>query len=104
MLSFFSRLGGILLVAVALVTAVIDGTKSIAASHLVATPLGAHWMEFFPESLNAAEANIRHNVAPWLWDPVMLWVLMLPTWVVAGALGAFFVWLGTRRRRTFGLA
>ena len=105
MLSFLSRLVGILLVAVALVTAVIDGTKSIAASHLVTTPLGVNWSEFFPQSLSAAQSGIELHVAHWLWDPVMLWILMLPTWVVAGALGALFVWLGTRRRRRqFGVA
>ena len=105
MLSFLSRLVGILLVAVALVTAVIDGTKSIAASHLVTTPLGAHWFEFFPESLNAAQAGVQRHVAPWLWDPVIQSILLLPTWVVAGVLGALFVWLGTRRRRRhFGVA
>ncbi len=100
MLSFFSRLIGILFVAVALVAAVIDGTKSIAASHFVSTPLGVHWVEFFPDSLEAARLSVQSQV-PWLWDPVIQWILMLPTWAVAGVLGALFVWLGTRRSRRY---
>ncbi|WP_319772633.1 hypothetical protein [Breoghania sp.] len=105
MLSFLSRVLGILCVAVALVTAVIDGTKSIAASQLVTTPFGAHWYEFAPESLNAAQAAVQRHVAVWLWDPVIQWILLLPTWGVAGALGALFVWMGTRRRRrNYGVA
>ncbi len=99
MISFVVRVIGLWLVAVAVVAAAIDGTKSIAASKLVLTPLGQHWFQLAPESLNAAQAGIQRTVSPLLWDPVIQWILLLPTWLVAGVLGMLLVWLGSRGRR-----
>lgn len=99
MFSFLMRLLGVLLIAGAVIAAAIDGTKSIAASKLVMTPLGLQWFEFSPDTLNAAQAGIQRNVSPWLWDPVIQNLLLLPTWLVAGLLGALFVWIGSHRRR-----
>ena len=99
MVSFVFRVIGLWLVAVGVVAAAIDGTKTIAASKLMLTPLGYHWFQLAPQSLNGAQAGIQRNVSPLLWDPVIQSILLLPTWLVAGLLGALFVWLGSRRRR-----
>lgn len=104
MLSFLFRFTGIWLVALAVVAAAIDGTKSIAASKLVLTPLGAHWFQFAPDSLNAAQAGIQRHVSPLLWDPVIQSILLMPTWAIAGLLGLVFVWIGSRRRRRIRVA
>eukprot|EP00873_Tetraselmis_striata_P026105 jgi/Tetstr1/446369/TSEL_033911.t1 len=53
----------------ALVALVIDGTKTIAASAWVATPLGQYWFDFAPASLNTAQAAVQRHVSPFLWDP-----------------------------------
>ena len=99
MFSFVFRVTGLWLVAVAVVAAAIDGTRTIAASKLILTPLGQHWYQFAPQSLNAAQAGVQRHVSPLLWDPVIQSILLLPTWLVAGLLGALFVWIGSRRRR-----
>ena len=104
MLSFVFRVTGLWLVAIGIAAAAIDGTKSIAASTVTLTPLGFHWFQFSPDSLNAAQAGIQRNVSPLLWDPVIQSILLLPTWLVAGLLGALFFWIGSRRRRRIRLA
>ena len=63
------------------------------------TPLGQYWFDFAPASLNTAQAAVQRHVAPFLWDPVIQWVLTLPVWAVAGPLGFLFVWIGEPRRR-----
>ncbi len=41
------------------------------------------------------EAYIGH----WLWDPLIQWLLMLPTWAVFGLIGGLLAYAGSRRRR-----
>lgn len=99
MISVIFRLLGQWFLAIGVVAAAVDGTKSIAASKLVLTPLGVHWFQFAPQSLNAAQAGVQRHVSPLLWDPVIQSVLLMPTWLIAGVLGALFVWIGSRRKR-----
>jgi len=47
----------------------------------------------------AAQAGIERHVAPFLWDPVIAAILLLPAWVVVGGLGALFYLLGHRRKK-----
>jgi len=65
----------------------------------VFTSLGEHWFTIHRESLNAAQAGIERHVAPFLWDPVMTTILLLPAWIVVGGLGALFYLLGYRRKK-----
>ncbi|GGE89540.1 hypothetical protein H1W37_12905 [Stappia taiwanensis] len=97
MIRFFLRLFGLALVAVALVTIVLDGTQTIAASAWSTTPLGQYWYQISPTSLNITQAAIQRHVNPVLWDPVLLTLLVQPVWVVAGPLGFLLLWLGERR-------
>lgn len=96
---FLLRLVGLVFMAVAVVAAISDGTKSIAQSAYVATPIGQVWFDVSPESLNTAQAAIQRHVLPFLWDPVLQTVLTWPVWAVALPLGLLFLWLGSRRRR-----
>lgn len=102
MLGFLSRLVGLWLVAGALVALVIDATKSIAASKLMLTPLGLAWSSLNMASLMSVQEFVQRTIEPtvgrWLWDPVIQWILLLPTWAVLGALGFLLTWLGRRRR------
>lgn len=92
------RLIGFLLLAAGFISFVIDGVKSIASAKIVITPLGAAWAAVDLPSLNLAQAIVERYVWPFLWDPVMLNILLLPGWVVFTALGAALYYLGRRRR------
>lgn len=102
MIGFLSRFVGLWLIAGALVALVIDATKTIAASKLTVTPLGLAWYTLSPSTLMSVQEfvqrNIEATVGRWLWDPVIQWILLLPTWAVLGAVGFLLTYLGRRRR------
>ncbi len=90
MLRGLSRAVGYMLLAGSFITLVVDGTRSIAASALVLTPLQGLLDRVFP----TASATLRTTVAPihpFLWDPVALTGLQAPLAVVLLALGLVFV-------------
>ena len=103
MIGFFSRFVGLWLIAGALVALVVDATKSIAASTLTVTPLGLAWATFNRASLMAVQQFVQRTVEAyvghWLWDPVIQWLLLLPTWAILGAAGFLLTYLGRRRKR-----
>ncbi len=108
MIGFFSRFVGLWLIAGALVALVVDATKTIAASSLTVTALGLAWASINPASLMSVQQFVQRTVEAyvghWLWDPVIQWILLLPTWVILGAVGFLLTYLGRRRRRkaTYG--
>ena len=93
------RFVGLCLIATAFITLVVDGTKSIAASALVFTPLGAGWFSLHAPSLNVFQAVVERYTFPFLWDPIILTVLLLPVWLVIAAFGLLFLFTGRRRLR-----
>ena len=68
--------------AVAVIMAVLDATRSVAASSLVFTPLGDSWTWASPASLLAMKTFLEQEVHPLLWDPVMTSLTGLPGWLV----------------------
>lgn len=100
MFVFLTRILGLWLIAASIVGIVIDGTKSIAADRLIVTPFGETWFVLSPGSLNLVQAAVERNIHPWVWDPVIQGLLMLPNWLVVGALGFFLVWLTTPKTNT----
>jgi hypothetical protein len=103
MIGFLARFVGLWFVAGALVALVIDATKSIAASAIVMTPLGDALTFYSVATLMSAQTFVEQQVEPyvggWLWDPAIQTILLLPTWIVLGAIGFLLTWLGRRRRR-----
>jgi hypothetical protein len=103
MFGFFSRFVGLWLIAGALVALVVDATKSIAASSLTVTPLGLAWASINQASLMAVQQFVQREVEAyvghWLWDPLIQWILLLPTWAILGAAGFLLTYLGRRRPR-----
>lgn len=95
------RIIGVWLLLVAMVALTIDGTKSLAsgAGQWIVTPLGEHWFKLHAPSLNSFQAAIERYVHPALWDPGIISLLQIPSWVFFGVLGLLFYWLGRRRRR-----
>jgi len=84
----------------AMVALTIDGTKSLASGEglWIATPLGEHWFKLHASSLNAAQAAIERHVHPLLWDPGIISLLQVPSWILFGVLGLALYWFGRRRR------
>jgi hypothetical protein len=62
-------------------------------------PLGEAIYTLFPPFLNTLQAGVQRRLAPWLWDDVLLPVLVLPGWVPFTAIGLLLVALGGVRRR-----
>ncbi|WP_421725063.1 hypothetical protein [Bauldia sp.] len=101
MIGFIARFIGLWLIAGALVALVIDGTKTIAASQLTVTPLGMTWYSISPSTLVSTQQFVQQTVEAyvghWLWDPLIQWILMMPTWLVLGLVGAWLVYAGRKR-------
>ena len=45
-----------------------------------------------PNIFSALEYNISEYIHPLVWDPLLLWVLIFPSWLIAGVPGAILVW------------
>jgi hypothetical protein len=103
MLRFLLRLIGLLLLATAFFFFVYDGTKSIANQHLAYMKVGDVWALVDQASLTLAQGWIKQK-AIWAWDPYMLKILDLPTWVVLAILGMIFLVLGRKKKPLIGYA
>lgn len=84
--------------AVALVSGVLDVTRSIADQQLVLTPLISDWIRFSPDTLATTRDFIVEHLHPWLWTPAMETLLRAPTWSVFAVLSILFG-MGARSRR-----
>jgi hypothetical protein len=91
------RIIGLASLAGAFAASVIDGARSIADSHLSYTPMGvtAYWA--LPNKFPLLQPFIERQISPLLWDPVLLNILKLPTWLVLGLFGAWLLYV-TRKR------
>ena len=100
MLRFLARFLGFWLVAAALVTAVVDGAKSIAASALVATPLAESWATIVAmASSGDAAAPGAAEAASGPLDIALAWLFAAPTLLVLAVPGVALLVIGAKRRR-----
>ncbi len=98
MIRFLFRIIGFWLFAAAFVALVIDGARSVTSGALIITSMGEAWFNTHSESLNIAQAAIQRNVLPYLWDPIIVWILQGPSWVVVGVIALIFLTIGKKRR------
>ena len=82
------RLAGLAAIALAFALLVKDATRSIAGGELALTPLGFDAVTLFPAKFALLQPLLERNLHPFLWDPVVLTLLRLPTWLALGAFGA----------------
>jgi hypothetical protein len=94
---FLSRFIGFWLVAAALVAAVVDGAKSIAASAFVTTPLAETWATV--ATYLEANAAISFDAMPWPLNFLLGWIFAAPTVSVLFVPGVALLLAGARRRR-----
>ena len=88
--------------AMAIIAAVLDAARSVGASHLVTTPLQESWQSLSAPSLGAVEAYFKAHLYAALWDPLTLWVLATPTFIVFAVLALLLYTLGYRRQNRAG--
>ena len=98
MIRFLFRLLATMLLAVAVVMAVIDATRTVAAGGLVMTPLGISWLAVWPDTLEKAQGALS-AIHPALWDPLMLAVLDAPGFAVFAVLAFLLYAIGRRPAR-----
>lgn len=53
---------------------------------------GQLWYALHATSLTAMQAFIQRDLSPVLWDPVILWILRQPAWLVTGVPGFLLLW------------
>ena len=104
MFGLLFRLAAMVSLSVAVIMAVLDATRTVAASQPVMTPLKTSWNAVSPETLSAAEMFVRNEINPLLWDTAANWVLGLPGFAVFAALALLLYAVGYRRRRPLGYA
>jgi hypothetical protein len=63
------------------------------------TALGQLWYSLHPGSLNLVQAVIERYVAQFLWDPVIITVLLAPASLVFLVIGILFALAFRRRKR-----
>ena len=98
MIRFLFRFLATISLAVAVVMAVIDATRTVAVDGWVMTPLGESWMAVSPDTLDKAQAMLS-AIHPALWDPIMLFVLKAPGFAVFSLLALLLYALGRRPAR-----
>ena len=101
MLKLIFRTLALLALAMALITAVLDLTRSIADSAVVVTPMGIDWYRISPGTLNFSQSLVQDYLHPLLWDPVIQTILMMPSWVVFSGIWLIFTLMGRDRRSPF---
>jgi hypothetical protein len=103
MIRFLLRFIGLLVLAVAFVALVRDGTKTIAGNAVYVAKLRDDWYIVNANSLDGLQ-HAAERLAEWLWNPVLETVLDKPTWLVLGILGGFLVVLGRKKKPLIGYA
>ena len=63
MIRFLFRLLATISLAVAVIMAVLDATRTVAAGSLVTTPLGTSWLAVSPATLESTQAAVRNLAA-----------------------------------------
>lgn len=99
MIRFLLRLLATIALALAVILAVIDVTRSIAASAWIFTSLAQGWQSVSPESLEAVRQAVKQSAWPAGWEIIAVPLLTLPAFGVLALLALLLYAGGHRRRR-----
>ena len=89
--------GAFLLVAV--MAAVNDVTRSLAADKAVTISTYEHWSQLAPVTLAATRGAVENRTHPVVWNWGLAPLLRLPAWGLLGLLGLLCAYAGRRRRQ-----
>lgn len=94
------RIAARIMLVVALVALVSDGTRTIANDGgLVITSAIDYWTELAPTSLDTVKRTLSLKVHPAIWDSGLARLLALPAWLVLGGLAVIILYLARKRRQ-----
>ena len=102
MFRFLFRIMAMAALAVAVIMAVIDATRTIAASQLVLTPLSTSWITVSPDTLAALQGFVTERAHPLLWDPVIVSILAQPGAAVFAVVALLLYAIGRKPERRAG--
>lgn len=91
------RIVGTWLIALATILLVIDGTKSLGASHLVTTSLLDSWSTLNPSSLETVRQFLTSRFFGAILQPLFDWLIEQPGFAVLGVPGIMLVLAGRPR-------
>ena len=102
MIRFLFRLMAMFALAIAVIMAVLDATRTIAASELVLTPLNTSWLNVSPDTFAAVQSFIAEKAHPLVWDPGAVLILNQPGFAVFAVLAFLLHAIGHKPRRRAG--
>jgi len=86
------------LVLLAIAAAGHEGFSWLLSGTYKAFTLGEMWASIDRGSLNLVQVGIQRYVAPWLWEEVVLRLLLAPAWLELIVPGAALAYCARRRR------
>ena len=98
LLRLASSLAWILLL-LAVIALTSDLTRTATGGPRAFTSALSYWQSMSPQSLASTSGFIRKSLHPLLWDAGLLRILILPTWLLLGAIGLLCAVVGRRKRR-----
>ncbi|MEO8651114.1 MAG: hypothetical protein ABI391_02360 [Hyphomicrobiaceae bacterium] len=94
------RIAARILLVVALLALVSDGTRTLATDGgLVVTSFLERWTDLAPASLETVKRTLSLKVHPALWDSVLARLFALPAWLVLGGAAVILAYAARKRRR-----
>jgi len=84
---------------IAVIAAVNDVTRSLAANRATVISTHEHWSRLAPVTLAAARGSVQRNTHPLVWELGLAKILQLPAWGLFGVLGLTLAYAGRRRRQ-----
>lgn len=96
------RLMSMVALAVAVIMAVLDATRSVALDAVVMTPLGQSWASLSPSTLERLDQLVAESLPAFFHDPVLTGLLELPGFAVFAGLALIAGLLGRRPARRAG--
>jgi hypothetical protein len=102
MIRFLLRVVSLLLLAAAFAAVVIDGTRSIAGGEVMLTSFGDACARVFPSKYPLLQPAVQSHFPAWVWNPVMVDLFRLPTWVVFAVVGLVLLRLARKPRAPIG--
>ena len=87
---------------VCLVALVVDGTRSLAGGSFYVTTLGSVLQALGPAAFQALRSAVLSRLPTFVWDPLLVFLLMTPVGVALCGLGAAFIVLSHKHHALVG--
>ncbi|PJK29585.1 hypothetical protein [Minwuia thermotolerans] len=92
------RILGYLLLLAGITALGVEILNSLEAGEWAILSAGEIWARIDRESLRATQVGLERYIHPYLWDPIMLNIVLAPAWLVLGLPGLILILLARRRR------